>query len=147
MKPLLYLCALAGIVCFGGCGQKENGPAISGSVLLDDKPLANARVHFMAVDKTGSVNSAKTGANGKFTITPDPRSGRTLTPGSYKVLISKLVDAKGDTLEEEDAAQQEAAGKLRNVVPPKYNNPDEGVLNATIKAGVNQLEPFQLKSK
>jgi len=129
------------------CGPTP-GPKVTGSVNLDGKPLTQARVVFIAKEKgVGTTGQAVTDANGNFEVLPDPRDGRTLTPGNYAVLITKMVDKKGNMPSEEDAGQLQAAGLLRNAVPNRYGSEEETQLKAEIKSGENKLPPFELKGK
>jgi hypothetical protein len=117
---------------------------------LDGQPLAEARLSFVPQTQDGKrePGGAITDANGKFEIKPDPRSGQTLKPGKYNVFISKVVKKDGTVAAPEEMGQLEAAGTVKNVVPPKYNHPDfPPQIKTEIKQGENALAPFELKSK
>jgi len=140
------------LVTILGCskGGDSNVPKITGSVSLDGQPLADARLSFVpeVADGKREPGGTTTDASGKFEIKPDPRSGQTLKPGRYKVFISKVVKKDGTVAAPEEMGQLEAQGGVKNLVPPKYNNPDfPPQLKAEIKPGDNALPPFELKSK
>lgn len=124
-----------------GCTGGER--TVSGEVKLDGKPLPGATISFEG-DATSNLGgfAGKTDDQGKFVI-PVP----SLKPGKYRVLIAKFVDKKGKVLDPEEMEQMKAAGLLKNLVPPKYNDPAESVLIVDIKEGSNVLQPFELKSK
>jgi hypothetical protein len=87
-------------------------------------------------------------AEGKFRIKQESRGKQNWKPGKYKVRISKIVDRKGNL--PDDPAQLEAAAdagvKTKNVVPARYSG-DDSPLDVEIKAGENNLPPFELKSR
>jgi hypothetical protein len=126
-----------------GCGGSSGDPVVKGSVNFDGKPLPQARVNFEG-DKSGA--NTMTDDQGKFEIAiTGPYA---LQPGSYLVTISKFTDKKGVVPPPEEVEQLVAAGMVKNNVPAKYgdraNTPFTGV---EIKKGVNELPPFELKSK
>jgi hypothetical protein len=108
--------------------------------------LPEATVSFIgdAQSKLGGFAS-KTDGQGKFEIRAGGTPPTVITPGTYRVLISKFVDKKGQAPNAEEYDQLKAAGQLRNLVPTKYNDPAESVLVVEIKAGANDLPPFDLK--
>jgi hypothetical protein len=124
-----------------GCGGSV-GPSVKGQVLLDDQPVAGARVSFEG--KGG--NMAVTDDKGKFFL--DGRVFKSVKEGKYIVKITKHVDNKtGTAPSSEDHDQLLAAGMLRNTLPEQYGRNEENPLVAEIKPGANELPPFQLKSK
>jgi hypothetical protein len=139
---------LGGLLC--GCGSRP--PVIKGTVTLDGSPLVGADVQFV---KDGSGNqetaSCTTGPDGSFEVRPRSRGGMTLTPGKYIVLITKLVDKKGNVPPPDDPSrdpgQMAAAGQLHNALPSRYSDPAFPQLHAEIKPGSNVLPPFELKGK
>lgn len=137
---IAILVALGLTGCTGGGGR-----TVSGEVKLDGKPLPEATISFEgdATAKQGGF-SGKTNDQGKFVI---PITSSNVSAGKFRVLISKFVDKKGKALDPEEMEQLKAAGKLKNLVPAKYNDPAESVLFVDIKEGNNVLQPFELKSK
>src|SRR5262249_27117599 len=74
---------------FLGCGcSPSRGPKVTGTVLLDGTPLADAVVNFYPKSPGGDKNFAVTDTEGHFEVKPD-KARRTLSPGSYNVLIRK----------------------------------------------------------
>ncbi len=135
-------------VLAAGCSGKGDGPKITGVVMLDNQPLAEARLQFVPMaDRALGVAGATTDAQGRFEIKPHPTTGATLKPGSYHVFVTKLVQKDGTPASGEDAAMLEASGVLRNLVPRKYSDPElPPQLKVEIKEGDNQL-PIQLTSR
>jgi hypothetical protein len=134
-------------VLAGGCSSGTNGDKVTGSVLLDGKPLAQARVSFMDQSLGASVNTAVTDESGKFEVKTD-KAGRTLVPGTYGVFIHKYARTDGKAPDpEEDTEQLIIAGTMRNVVPVRYSTLGQYVLSAEIKPGDNTLPPFELTSR
>jgi hypothetical protein len=129
-------------------GCSSEGPEVKGTVTLDGKPLARARVNFMPLT---NVNTATTAAafcdeNGNFTVIPQAE-GRTLDPANYGVTVSRKADAQGNVPSEEDYGMMEASGTLIESVPAKYTVPppdNNYPLQVEIKEG-GPVPPIELK--
>jgi hypothetical protein len=81
MSRLLFGAVLAGTLA--GCGQSETVP-VTGTVLLDGQPAANAEVLFAPTK--GRLASGSTDASGRFTLsTSRPNDGA--VPGEHKVTV------------------------------------------------------------
>lgn len=130
------------VVFVTGCSNVV-GPKVKGQVMLDGKPVAGARVMFYGKGGGGAV----TDNDGKFYL--DGSTFKTVQPGQYIVMVSKYVDIKtGKAIEGEDYDQVIASGKAKNEIPAKYSRNEENPLtNIEIKDGMNELKPFELKSK
>ncbi|EDL57892.1 carboxypeptidase-like regulatory domain-containing protein [Gimesia maris] len=100
---------------------------------MDGAPLEGAKVIFepqQATDKARRrASSATTESDGSYTLQYNSDASGA-TPGSHKVLISKMPD------DPEQAGEQ--------LIPAKYNNKTE--LTAEVKEGDNSFD-FDLKSK
>src|SRR5262245_19412200 len=154
-RQYLVLFAPAALLALNlaGCSG-ASGPKVSGTVYLDDKPLADARVLFEgrpdvkagATATTGGYGT-KTDANGNFVLGPDPRTGKPIPPGNYVVLISKVVDKKGKVVDPEELPQLEAAGQVTHLVPARYRDEQDPVLTAIIKESDTALPPFKLTKR
>lgn len=139
MLPFLAVLTLIA----GGCGGEE-GVKVTGSVTKASKPLESVTVSFVALDKEKGVSKgAVTNAEGKFELL--------LKPGKYTVTLTKLVDSKGNVPKasdnpNEDFAQLEAQGKLKQIMPQIYSSFDHSQFNdIEIPAGGKQLAPFDTK--
>lgn len=112
-----------------GCGSKPTAQ-VSGSVTLNDKPLAQAEVRFVPTDNVNlGMLVATTDIEGKFTITHDA-ADHPAQPGKYNVIISKTKEVAA------------ADGGMPNVVNelPEYAREQE--FHAELQPGPNTLEPF-----
>lgn len=149
MKRLsLFGALLIGVLSFSVAGCSAGGNKITGSVNLDGKPLADARVEFRPRDNLNvPAADARTDPAGKFEILPRPRSDQILPPGEYVVFVRKLVDKTGNVPSDEDYGQLEAAGQLINKVPAHYSDSAFPQLTVNIKADTRNLPPFELKSR
>jgi hypothetical protein len=143
-----------GIVRFGlfcalllaiGCGGGSRGTVVKGKVTYNGKPLVGAVVALEPKGKEGpqAAYTGKTNDQGAFEIAP--HAGKPIPPGRYQVLISKLVDKKGNTPSAEDYDQLKAQGVLRNMLPGAYSDPASSDLFAEVKEGENVLPPYELK--
>jgi hypothetical protein len=131
-----------------GCGSKP--VPVKGRVTLDDKPLANASVLFIAQEPGGRDASGYTDANGVFELTTlRPQDGA--LPGSYKVTIhcSAAVDVPAGARSPADV--QRAKAKVTPsrtesiVILPIYSQPDQTVLSQRVPPEGEVR--FDLKSK
>ncbi len=137
-----------------GCGQR--GPAgpkklpVSGSITFNGKPVDGATVTFVSADqKTAAVG--RTDASGRYELV-----GGAL-PGTYKVKVEKFEQAAPppsgggpvDIAEDKsykpppEGAPPEAPPK--SLLPPKYADPNQSGLTATVdEKGKNRFD-FDLK--
>jgi len=143
-RGLPVLVALLGFVLAGCSGGKK----ITGTVTLNGQPLADARVEFHPKDNLNlSVADVKTDAQGNYEIPPRPKGGEGLRPGQYVVLVRKLVDKSGAVPSPEDYGQLEAAGKLKNAVPPQYSDTAFPKITMDVSADTKTLPPIELKGR
>lgn len=109
--PLLLLMMM-------GCGESYRLAPVSGKVTLNDKPLANADVHFQPIGSKDNTNPGpgshgKTDANGRYTLRVDAHQAGAVV-GKHRVMIYAY----------EGASRQADAGggrKMRDRVPLRYN--------------------------
>lgn len=136
---VLGLIAFAG--CFGRSGEIEL-VNVTGQVLLDGKPLADASVEFSPIDVLpnekglgGAGASASTDANGLFDLYTASQRG--VQPGNYKVRISKY----NEPVVNENAPMKPA----RETVPAKYNTKSDLTVEV-VDSGLSDLK-FELEPK
>ena len=129
----LFIGMLAVALLIAGC--KDNGlEKVTGTVTLDDQPLADASVEFLPVDPMGSTASGRTDDSGDF-VMEFSRSEVGVAAGEYTVSISTfdIADPQNDI-----AAKPEQ-------VPAIYNKKTE--LTATVVDGEKNHFEFDLKGK
>jgi len=107
-----------------GCGDGPTLVPVSGKVTLDGQPLEGATLSFMPEpgNPVSTAGSDVTGPQGNFTMTYNGRAG--LTPGKYKVMISKTeeVDAKGKDISPIFAKakfEKQLMGLAKETIPPQ----------------------------
>jgi hypothetical protein len=137
---------IAVVLSLAGCGGSKTSPA-EGLVLLDDKPLADAAIQFVA-QGPGRDATGQTNAKGEFAMsTFEPRDG--VLPGSYKVVISPPQGTADPTqyasAADAMAASSKAPAKANTTFPQKYTRADQTPLTQEIPAA-GKLK-FELKSK
>src|SRR5262245_50681880 len=83
-----------------GCGSGPKLATVTGTVMLNNKPLEGAELTFVPDPSNRSVTpgSDVTGPEGNYKVRYLDRFG--LAPGKYKVLISKKQVAPGQELPE-----------------------------------------------
>src|SRR5689334_14813931 len=85
----ISFCLLVLVAAVTGC-SRGTPSAVSGKVLLDGQPLANASVQLVSVGNSAQgMHSATTDLNGSFHIAEAGSSNNPIQPGSYVVLVSK----------------------------------------------------------
>ncbi|MDA0834688.1 MAG: carboxypeptidase regulatory-like domain-containing protein [Planctomycetota bacterium] len=135
---LVYSCLfLLTTLILSGCGGGGSGDLpelgqVSGTITLDDKPLAGAQVEF-ASEKARS-STAQTDAEGKYTLMYD-HENKGAAVGNHKVRITTGMFAAGSDV---------AKGATTTTIPEKYNINTE--LTAEVVAGENTFD-FKLTSQ
>ncbi len=179
IKPMHRLVVLAAMACLFlpvGCARKKLPVyAVSGQVLLNDKPVVGAQVVFhptngMRVpDDLPMYPNGRTDKEGRFQLTT--YVGNDGAPaGSYKVVIiwpDNATETRPESEEDDgkllDKMPDRSKPKNRNIqhesqagsvgldddaedrLKGKYASPDVTPLEVEVKAGGNQLAPFVLK--
>lgn len=120
---------LVGLVgCGGGADTPDLGD-VSGTILLDGKPLADASVEFTPANGRGSV--AVTDSQGRYTLRyTNDADGAVL--GAHTVRISTGRAGTGSN----EGGESTAAVPER--VPPKYNSATD--IKVEVKAGSNTFD-------
>lgn len=133
----VLLIALAG--CGGDQGDARPHQAVSGTVTLDDKPLAHGFIEFQPTSEEG-VAAGGTVTEGKFAI----EQAKGPTPGAYKVLISSSAapEAASDAPPPPPGAPTTPPA---DPIPAKYNSASQ--LTAKVEASQANTFDFPLKSK
>ncbi len=141
----IFLCLL--FIFVSGCGSDglpiQPTHPVKGSVTLNGKPVENVTVVLQPVDtkafKMNERPQGKTNAQGEFTIFTY-KEGDGAPAGEYKVGVALIVlNDSGDDLVKRE--------KTATFIPYKYQKPETSGLTVTIKAGANQIPPFDLMSK
>lgn len=142
MKQItLLVVALCLAIAPFGCGKKViKTEGVSGVVRLDGQPLANATVHFIPADSTGSASYGKTNENGEYKLqTLLGAADAGTTPGQYKVKIECIeMYETGKTFQENGEEKNEM--KPRSIIPAKYNDVSTSGLEATVVKGANTFD-------
>ena len=125
---------LALLAWFFLMGDSSTG-TVEGKIILDNEPLADAEIAF--VNEKLGVFQSKTDPNGKYQLYGN--KGR-VPVGKYKVTISKLVMLDGRAPEGEEGAAARTEGKLKNLLPPHFSEPEKTTQSAEVKAGENTVD-------
>lgn len=135
-----------------GCGGGDKLPEpdldlvpVTGVVTLNGEPLADADISFLFDGKPpkGFVASgAKTDSSGKFVIMTGSKPGT--VPGRYKVTISRytMLDGSPIVVDAEagmDIEQLRQSGRLKQLIPERYANPETTQLSAAV-ADTDEVE-------
>jgi len=147
VRPVGVLLVVGLSLSVFGCGGGKG--KVAGSVTLNGQPLPDARLEFR--DKSNpalTLADIRADAQGKFELLSDPKArGPRLPPGTYIVLVSKLVDKDGKSPSEEDYGMKLAANELHNSLPDKYNDLNNPQFTVEVKEDTKTLPPFDVKGQ
>lgn len=129
---------LACILLLVGCGPsgrpKIQTAPVSGTVQVDGKPLANAKVNFLTKEYAGI---AETDANGNFQMEAQP--------GENTVYIVKYSDPNFD--ETMIGGSDTPGSAPKQVLPEKFSDAAKSELRFTVPDGGSTEANFDLKSR
>jgi hypothetical protein len=129
-----------------GCGKAKPATApVTGRVLLDGRPVADAAVMFEPVDG-GVPARGSTRDDGGFTLSTFARDDGAIV-GRHRVSISKFV-TEGVAANELGLEAEPGPPGLqpKAALPVRYADPKASGLEATVEAGGTSVE-FSLESK
>jgi hypothetical protein len=151
----------SGALIFGltGCGeskrQRPNTVPVSGTLYLDQKPLADAEIRFYSADFVGFAVS---NSEGKYELTQGA------LPGENRITIRRVESGynpdpeSGQDLSQLEFAQESAvgsAGEQANVakklqdqgIPPQYSDPEKTQLKMEVPEDGTDTADFRITSK
>ncbi len=144
---VLALCIATGLLFARGCTPTMQ--SVSGTVLLDGKPVGNCKVGFFPdvelFDSTRhGFGFGVSDADGNFTI-QHPQGEKGIWSGKYKVTFVAWIDKSGRSLGIE-TKPSEVPGGVHNRFPDIYEAPSTTTEKATVKSGENVFK-FDIKSQ
>jgi len=124
-----------------GCGSSGKVAPVSGTVTLDGKPLANARVVFQPIGSPGKPNAGMgstgdTDANGKYTLKTVDTDQSGAVVAKHSVIIS---------LKTESSDLDTYRPPPQKGLPAKYNRQSELQFDVTPQG--SDAANFDLKSR
>jgi hypothetical protein len=128
------LCVL--LILFAGCSKTDPSLVpVSGTVTLNDQPLANATVTFIPKDGTpGFGGLGKTDAAGKYKLRGSRDDATGIPPGEYRVVISKRLMPDGsEVLANDNTPPMNSPAK--ESLPAAYSSMAASTLSATVRHG------------
>lgn len=142
MRSSLSLTLALVLVSLLGCSN-DTGPKcypVSGIVLLDGKPLAEAEVVFHPpadLERKFPKPTAQSDVEGRFRLTTQqPFDGA--PAGEYMLTVE---------LREPRLAGEEMVRDGANLLPPRYASPTESGLRFTVTAGTNEVPTIELQNR
>jgi hypothetical protein len=142
----LFLTAFVLTGCGSDVPQRElNLVPVSGTVLLDSKPLEGAIVSFVPLPGTADAEYATgtTNAEGKYTLSVNA-VGEGAVPGEYRVVISKFAQPDGTPVPPDTAPADVGAVET---IPARYSGVDNETLRMTVPAAGSSSADFELKTR
>ena len=155
MRFGLSVLCLSAAVCSLGCGPSVKVPKwpdpvpATGTILFDDKPLANATVSFTPLEQTPGPGAAgTTDEAGKYelkSLGPDGKSRVGAIPGKYRVAVSRMVKPDGSVWTPDPKAPGGPMNSgAREEMPRQYAL--ESKLTAEVASGKSPYD-FKLEKK
>ena len=142
---------LLGLLLSSGCGGNEPAPVklpatvpVSGTVKLDGKPLAGAKVIFITTAAKSFGAEGVTNSEGLYelSVSIGSQDAKGAIPGNYNVRISRFLAPDGTP--QDTSKPQEIPGM--ESLPSRYSDSSQTTLTATVPAGGGTLD-FDLNSK
>jgi hypothetical protein len=139
MKPVIHFVSFVCFAAFlGGCSPADRPQVkttpVSGTVLVDGQPFANAQVNFLNSDYAGI---GTTDEAGKYQMEAQP--------GENKVYIVKFDDPNYD---ETMVGGSDTAGSApKQVLPPKYSSSENSELRFSVPDDGSTEANFDLSSR
>jgi hypothetical protein len=138
---LRWLVVLAAVAC-ASCSKDAGLNPVQGKILYKGNALAGAVITFHPKGAGRNINTqlpvGHSGEDGSFTLTTGDKQGA--PAGEYAVTVicpEEVKLPKGQI----STAPPESKDRFQGA----YANRDSTTIRAEVKAGPNQLEPFQLK--
>ena len=125
------------LAMIAGCGS--GNVQVTGTVLLDGKPLPDASVLFMP-KLGGRPATGKTDSAGQFKLTTDQQDDGA-RPGEYAVAVNAI-----SVKYEKSADGSEFAEQDTWIAPQRYSKPETSGLTVTISAS-ERTPKIELQSK
>lgn len=145
---MLFLGLVAG--CGGGIEKAPVAGAVpvTGTVTLDGKPVGGCRViYFPTVASQGDGASGTTDSAGKYELNSlvGNETAVGAPPGSYKVIISRMLRPDGTPLPP-DSQEPPMMSGARESLAVKYSDFNTTILSANVSSSGGTFD-FELKSK
>lgn len=141
LPSALLLLPLLGLAGCGGEADDDKREAVSGSVSLDGRPLAEGTIQLIPTSAREGTVAGSAIKDGKFSI--GRREG--LAPGEYRVVINGKSGGEAARIPDEPPGLVGATDASKDPVPARYNA--NSSLKAEIKAKASNTLEFVLKSK
>ena len=135
-----------------GCSNSSRPPTyrVSGTVTMQEKPVAGAVITFVPTSNEGAAASAITDSEGKYALTTW-QAGDGARPGEYRVKVSKQEQATVDpskmvqnlSIEEEQKIYVESkkpCPPAKSLVPSKYQDESSSGLSHTVPKGSSKFD-------
>ncbi len=134
--PLCLLAVLAGC-----SGADSTGATLSGSVMLDGKPLDRGLITFTPVGNSGSSAFAQIDEEGKYSAKMS-RSLVGIAPGEYKVGIAAWEVEPGSWMPDGSIVEEGVP-----ITPKKYHDPEQSGIVVQVSPESENVEDFTLVSE
>jgi hypothetical protein len=144
----IFVTGLA-LLMLAGCSGGRKIVPVSGMVRVNGQPYPNAIVSFQPVGTDGDQNpgrgsSAKTGPDGRFTLSVDGQTPGALT-GKHRVRISTDLGAGGTPKEGFDSDPNWRPGRMVEIIPAEWHDLSKHEFD--VPAGGTDQANFDIETK
>ena len=130
-----FLLLTAGLLL--GCSADDDRVGVSGSVLVDDRPMEGVTVVFMQ-EGGSTMASTTTGSDGKFTARVAPgKNVVTLSKDSPTVAAPVSDDPEAQTMGTEEEVQAMMKDFPKQLIAPKFSDPTTSGLSFDLQEGAS----------
>lgn len=141
LRSTIVSLACAALLPLPGCGGGSDGRhAISGTVTVDDAPLAKGNISFQPIEQQPFASGAVV-ADGKFSI---PRNSG-LAVGKYRVAVNAAVPGTAGKAVEVDAQPGDPPAPAKEMIPPDWNMASQHTIE--VKREGPFVFPFEISTK
>jgi hypothetical protein len=127
-----------------GCSGGPKLVPVTGTVTLDDKPLARGT---LTLETPGMRPATLTVVDGKITEATTFKTGDGVPVGKHKVAVSATAEAASAVAATPGDGKAPGPNYMggKSLIPAKYNNPETSGLTADVGPGETTVK-FELKS-
>ena len=149
MKYIACLLVLMSLVFLSGCTKSDGNVYVTGTVLLDDLPLAEAQVVFSPVnDSAGEGATGRTDEQGNFVLTTTTgKDGSGTKPGKYNVAVTKKNVEHTGRMIVRDGQDPVEDVIITDALPRVYGSPMTSPLPETIVSSNKDENVFKFELK
>ncbi len=144
MKTRQKLVALAaffvGAIVLPSCDDAIKTEGVAGVVTYNGAPLAEATVHFVPTDASGSASYGTTNEKGEYKLqTLLGAADAGTTPGKYKVFVTCTEAFDSDETYVDVDGEEKTMTEVESIIPKRYTDENTSGFEANVVKGSNEF--------